>query len=224
MKHILTYLFAFCLLGACTTEDNLPEITAYGTLKILPIEIQTEAETEVVKRSVDASLQVDILQGSTIVRTYEAGSTALNSTISLPVGSYTLIAHTPDMSEAADNMQGNATYSVSQAFQIQADLTTTLGNLTATQANIGIYLLYQDELFTTAFTSVCCTLRSPSTGRQVEITGVDNKNLTYFNIPESGLLEYSFSVTNADGETFESGVKTLETTTAKNYNLNINLN
>lgn len=222
MKKILSYLFIICLFISCT-EDNLPEVNAYGQLEILPIEITTETDTEIIKRGVDSQLQIDILQSSTIIRTYEAGSTELNEKISLPVGDYTIIAHTPNMQEAANNIQGTPTYSVSKEFQIAANATTTIDNLTATQANIGISLDYQDELLTSAFTSVVCTLYSPSTGRTVDITGTDNKNLTYFNVPDNGILQYSFKATNTDGETFTSDTRTIEITTAKNYTIQVQI-
>lgn len=222
MKKILSYLFIICLFISCT-EDNLPEVNAYGQLEILPIEITTETDTEIIKRGVDSQLQIDILQSSTIIRTYEAGSTELNEKISLPVGDYTIIAHTPNMQEAANNIQGTPTYSVSKEFQITANATTTIDNLTATQANIGISLDYQDELLTSAFTSVVCTLYSPSTGRIVDITGTDNKNLTYFNVPDNGILQYSFKATNTDGETFTSDTRTIEITTAKNYTIQVQI-
>lgn len=222
MKKILSYLFIICLFISCT-EDNLPEVNAYGQLEILPIEITTETDTEIIKRGVDSQLQIDILQSSTIIRTYEAGSTELNEKISLPVGDYTIIAHTPNMQEAANNIQGTPTYSVSKEFQIAANATTTIDNLTATQANIGISLDYQDELLTSAFTSVVCTLYSPSTGRTVDITGTDNKNLTYFNVPDNEILQYSFKATNTDGETFTSDTRTIEITTAKNYTIQVQI-
>ena len=206
MKKILSYLFIICLFISCK-EDNLPEVNAYGQLEILPIEITTETDTEIIKRGVDSQLQIDILQSSTIIRTYEAGSTELNEKISLPVGDYTIIAHTPNMQEAANNIQGTPTYSVSKEFQIAANATTTIDNLTATQANIGISLDYQDELLTSAFTSVVCTLYSPSTGRTVDIT----------------ILQYSFKATNTDGETFTSDTRTIEITTAKNYTIQVQI-
>lgn len=218
MKHILSYLLAICFLASCT-QDNLPEINGYGRLSVSPINISTEVEmeTRAATRAVDSRLQVDILQGSTIIRTYEAGSEALNSPIILPVGNYTLIAHSPDMSEAANNVAGAATYSVSHDFQIEADMTTTVENLVASQANIGIMPQYNDDLFSTAFSSVSCTIFSPSTGRSIEITNVNNTELVYFNVPSDGILQYSFNATNTDGEVFNSESKTITATEAKNY-------
>lgn len=218
MKHILSYLLAIYILASCT-QDNLPKTSGYGRLSVSPINISTEVEleTKAANRAVDSRLQVDILQGSTIIRTYEAGSEALNSPIVLPVGHYTLIAHSPDMNEAANNVTGSATYSISRDFQIEADMVTTVDNLVAPQANIGISLQYQDDLFSTAFSSVTCTLYSPSTGRRVEITDINNKDFIYFNIPADGILQYSFNATNTDGEVFHSGIKNITATEAKNY-------
>ena len=124
------------------------------------------------------------------------------------------------MNEAADNVQGTPTYSVRQDFQIQADETTTL-RLEATQSNVGILLDYSDELFGTAFTSIACTLTSPSTGRSVTIEGTDNTAPTYFNLPADGRMEYTISATNTDGETFTSPVREITTDTPKNYLIQI---
>ncbi len=216
MKHTIFYLLLLMpLFFACTAED-LPSATNYGSLRIFPVEIETEAEIEPIKRSVDSRLQVDIYQGSTIVRTYEAGSSELDGLIVLPVGSYTLTAHTPDMNEAANEESGSPTYLVNRDFKIEPDITTTLGNLVARQANIGINLQYTDELFTTGFMAISCTLTSPATGRTVTLQGTDNPGMTYFNVPASGKLQYTIQATNTDGEQFTYGPKDMEATGAGN--------
>ena len=217
MKRYLIYIYVLAgglLAAACTQEEEAAQpATATGHLLVLPIDIETAVDVQPLKRSVDDGLQVDLLQGSTTVRTYAPGDAALDQPLTLPVGNYTLYAHTPDMNEAADNVQGTPTYSVRQDFQIQADETTTL-RLEATQSNVG-------ELFGTAFTSIACTLTSPSTGRSVTIEGTDNTAPTYFNLPADGRLEYTISATNTDGETFTSPVREITTDTPKNYLIQI---
>ena len=86
---------------------------------------------------------------------------------------------------------------------------------------MGILLDYSDELFGTAFTSIACTLTSPSTGRSVTIEGTDNTAPTYFNLPADGRMEYTISATNTDGETFTSPVREITTDTPKNYLIQI---
>ena len=224
MKRYLIYIYVLAgglLAAACTQEEEAAQpATATGHLLVLPIDIETAVDVQPLKRSVDDGLQVDLLQGSTTVRTYAPGDAALDQPLTLPVGNYTLYAHTPDMNEAADNVQGTPTYSVRQDFQIQADETTTL-RFEATQSSGGILLDYSDELCGTAFTSIACTLTSPSTGRSVTIEGTDNTAPTYFNLPADGRLEYTISATNTDGETFTSPVREITTDTPKNYLIQI---
>ena len=214
---------AFCLLAiliACSCSSGMEsDIAGEGTLRVLPIEVRADSSVELLTRAVDEALQVDIMQGSTVVRTYQAGSEELDALISLPVGSYTLYAHTPYMGEAPSGEQGTATYAVSRDFQIRSGQTTTLGNLQAAQSNVGLFLQYQAEDFAAAFPTLVCTITSPSTGRTVEVTGTDNKELSYFNVPTDGVLQYSFVATNADGETFQSAVKSIRVSEAKNFYL-----
>lgn len=219
MKHTILYILTAALLSACTAEESMPQ-GGKGFLALAPIQIETQTEAVPLKRSIDSRLQVDIYQGSTIVRTYEAGAAELGDLISLPAGSYTLTAHTPNTAEAADNEQGSPIYSVSRTFDIIVNQTTPVTGLAATQVNAGIRVEYTDDLFTTAFTSLTCTLTSPS-GRNVAIEGTDNRALTYFNLPSTGTVEYTIHATNTDGETFILGPKTITVDAPKNYYLTV---
>ena len=222
MKVLSAVLGCISLLALQACSSTGEELSAEGTLRVLPIEVKTEADVEPLStRAVDEALQVDIMQGSTVIRTYDAGSSELNGLISLPVGNYTLYAHSPQMQEAANDEQGSPTYTVSRDFKIVADQTTTLGNLEATQSNVGVLLQYQEQ-FMDLFTSLSCTLSSPSTGRSVTISGTENRDLTYFNVPANGTLQYTFEATNQDGESFRSPVKTISITEAKNVYVLVN--
>lgn len=222
MKVLSAVLGCISLLALQACSSTGEELSAEGTLRVLPIEVKTEADVEPLStRAVDEALQVDIMQGSTVIRTYDAGSSELNGLISLPVGNYTLYAHSPQMQEAANDEQGNPTYTVSRDFKIVADKTTTLGNLEATQSNVGVLLQYQEQ-FMDLFTSLSCTLSSPSTGRSVTISGTENHDLTYFHVPANGTLQYTFEATNQDGESFRSPVKTISITEAKNVYVLVN--
>ena len=222
MKVLSAVLGCISLLALQACSSTGEELSAEGTLRVLPIEVKTEADVEPLStRAVDETLQVDIMQGSTVIRTYDAGSSELNGLISLPVGNYTLYAHSPQMQEAANDEQGNPTYTVSRDFKIVADKTTTLGNLEATQSNVGVLLQYQEQ-FMDLFTSLSCTLSSPSTGRSVTISGTENRDLTYFHVPANGTLQYTFEATNQDGESFRSPVKTISITEAKNVYVLVN--
>lgn len=222
MKVLSAVLGCISLLALQACSSTGEELSAEGTLRVLPIEVKTEADVEPLStRAVDEALQVDIMQGSTVIRTYDAGSSELNGLISLPVGNYTLYAHSPQMQEAANDEQGSPTYTVSRDFKIVADQTTTLGNLEATQSNVGVLLQYQEQ-FMDLFTSLSCTLSSPSTGRSVTISGTENRDLTYFYVPANGTLQYTFEATNQDGESFRSPVKTISVTEAKNVYVLVN--
>lgn len=222
MKVLSAVLGCISLLALQACSSTGEELSAEGTLRVLPIEVKTEADVEPLStRAVDEALRVDIMQGSTVIRTYDAGSSELNGLISLPVGNYTLYAHSPQMQEAANDEQGSPTYTVSRDFKIVADMTTTLGNLEATQSNVGVLLQYQEQ-FMDLFTSLSCTLSSPSTGRSVTISGTENRDLAYFHVPANGTLQYTFEATNQDGETFRSPVKTISVTEAKNVYVLVN--
>ena len=222
MKVLSAVLGCISLLALQACSSTGEELSAEGTLRVLPIEVKTEADVEPLStRAVDEALQVDIMQGSTVIRTYDAGSSELNGLISLPVGNYTLYAHSPQMQEAANDELGSPTYTVSRDFKIVADQTTTLGNLEATQSNVGVLLQYQEQ-FMDLFTSLSCTLSSPSTGRRVTISGTENRDLTYFHVPANGTLQYTFEATNQDGESFRSPVKTISITEAKNVYVLVN--
>lgn len=222
MKVLSAVLGCISLLALQACSSTGEELSAEGTLRVLPIEVKTEADVEPLStRAVDEALQVDIMQGSTVIRTFDAGSSELNGLISLPVGNYTLYAHSPQMQEAANDELGSPTYTVSRDFKIVADMTTTLGNLEATQSNVGVLLQYQEQ-FMDLFTSLSCTLSSPSTGRNVTISGTENRDLTYFHVPANGTLQYTFEATNQDGESFRSPVKTISVTEAKNVYVLVN--
>ena len=222
MKVLSAVLGCISLLALQACSSTGEELSAEGTLRVLPIEVKTEADVEPLStRAVDEALQVDIMQGSTVIRTYDAGSSELNGLISLPVGNYTLYAHSPQMQEAANDELGSPTYTVSRDFKIVADQTTTLGNLEATQSNVGVLLQYQEQ-FMDLFTSLSCTLSSPSTGRSVTISGTENRDLPYFHVPANGTLQYTFEATNQDGESFRSPVKTISVTEAKNVYVLVN--
>ncbi len=216
---------ALCLLtvlvGSSCSSNIGADVEATGMLHVLPIGVKIDEDVQPMTRSVDETLQVDIMQGSTVIRSYDAGSKELDGLISLPVGNYTLYAHTPDMGEAANDELGAPAYSVSRAFSIIADKTTTLGNLEAVQANVGVLFQFQEDDFS-AFTSFSCTLTSPSTGRSVTIPGVDSRSLTYFNVPSDGVLRYSFRATNQDGETFISATKEVSVSKAGNIYVLVN--
>ena len=87
MKVLSAVLGCISLLALQACSSTGEELSTEGTLRVLPIEVKTEADVEPLStRAVDEALQVDIMQGSTVIRTYDAGSSELSGLISLPVG------------------------------------------------------------------------------------------------------------------------------------------
>lgn len=219
MKRIIYTLCLILALSSCSNQEETPD--GYGFLQVSSFGIDTQADVLPLKRSVDNRLQVDICQGASVIRTYDAGAPELDNPIPLPVGSYTLRAHTPgDMYEAADNEAGAPTYSVSTDFNITESNTTAIEPLTARQTNIGVRLQYPEEPFGTAFTKVTCTLTS-SSGRTVTIEGIEHPEYTYFNLPPDGKIQYSVYVINTDNEGYTLGPKAFTVQDARNYRITL---
>lgn len=215
MQKKLIYLL-FILLTGISCSDNL-EQTNTGYLKMPEISIDTDVEIQELSRSTVASdIQIDIYQGSTIIKTYLVGDPALNAPIVLPVGSYKLVAHTPNMKEAANQELGNPIYYAEGNFTVEADQTTVVEPLVAKQINIGIFLQFTDQLFNTAFTSITCRLQS-SSGRTVDIDCQKITDIVYFNLFEEGNLQYTIQATNIDGEEFTLETKNITMEQPKNY-------
>lgn len=215
MQKKLIYLL-FILLTGISCSDNL-EQTNTGYLKMPEISIDTDVEIQELSRSTVASdIQIDIYQGSTIIKTYLVGDPALNAPIVLPVGSYKLVAHTPNMKEAANQELGNPIYYAEGNFTVDADQTTVVEPLVAKQINIGIFLQFTDQLFNTAFTSITCRLQS-SSGRTVDIDCQKITDIVYFNLFEGGNLQYTIQATNIDGEEFTLETKNITMEQPKNY-------
>lgn len=215
MQKKLIYLL-FILLTGISCSDNL-EQTNTGYLKMPEISIDTDVEIQELSRSTVASdIQIDIYQGSTIIKTYLVGDPALNAPIVLPVGSYKLVAHTPNIKEAANQELGNPIYYAEGNFTVEADQTTVVEPLVAKQINIGIFLQFTDQLFNTAFTSITCRLQS-SSGRTVDIDCQKITDIVYFNLFEEGNLQYTIQATNIDGEEFTLETKNITMEEPKNY-------
>lgn len=208
MKKVLIFLIATLAFAACTSNETL-EVNSVGQLKINPILIDTGVEVSPLTRAVDDRLQIDIYSASTIVKTFQPGDPGLDEQIKLPVGdNYKLVAHTPDMKEAENNVLGSPLYSVSHNFVIEKDQTTTISSLVAKQSNIGVSVSLNDELFDTAFQTIECTITS-SSGRSVVVDAKQTQEKVYFNVSEGTVISYKIKFINNDGETYEYDVKQL---------------
>lgn len=216
MHKKLTYLIITLLVGV-SCSDELKRANNTGYVKIPVISINTDVEIQELSRStVAGDIQIDIYQGSTIIKTFQAGDPALNAPIVLPVGSYKLTAHTPSMSEADDQQPGNPIYYAEESFIVNADETTVVTPLEAKQINIGVFLQLTDQLFDTAFTTITCHLLS-SSGRAIDIDCKNNNTISYFNLHEGGYIQYTIEATNVDGENFLMDTKTITMEQPQNY-------
>lgn len=208
MKKILFFILILYLLLSCTKNDILLD-NSIGLLKVKAISIDTDVEVSPLTRAIDDRLQIDIYSASTIVKTFQPGDPGLNEQIKLPVGdNYKLVAHTPDMKEAENNVLGSPLYSVSHDFVIEKDQTTTVSSLMAKQSNVGVAVSLNDELFNTAFQTIECTITS-SSGRSVVVDVKQTQEKVYFNVSEGTVISYKIKFINNDGETYESDVKQL---------------
>ncbi len=210
MKKVILYIISMAFILASCITDNAIQLEAAGYLKINPIVIDTEVEVSPLTRAVDDRLQIDIYSASTIIKTFQPGDPGLDELIKLPVGdNYRLVAHTPDMKEAENNVLGYPIYSVSHDFVIEKEQTTTISSLVAKQSNIGVSVSLNDEVFDTAFQTIECTIFS-SSGRSVVIDAkLHSQEKAYFNVSEGTAIGYKIKFINNDDEAFESDVKQL---------------
>ncbi len=219
MKKFLFYIFSCIALVSCSSEQD--GLKQEGYLHIASICIDSDCEILPLSRAVDNTLQVDIYQGTTKVRTIPAGDESLNGTISLPVGNnYKVRAHTAVETDAANNETGNPIYAGEQAFVINPDETTEIQGLVAKQINVGISLQYNNTF--SDFTNFVCTIQSPTSNRTVSISGMEDKTIYYFNVPDVGQkLQYKVEAVNEDGEAVTTGFRAIEVEGGKNYVLTI---
>lgn len=210
MKKVILYIISMAFILASCITDNAIQLEAAGYLKINPIVIDTEVEVSPLTRAVDDRLQIDIYSASTIIKSFQPGDPGLDELIKLPVGdNYRLVAHTPDMKEAENNVLGYTIYSVSHDFVIEKEQTTTISSLVAKQSNIGVSVSLNDEVFDTAFQTIECTIFS-SSGRSVVIDAkLHSQEKAYFNVSEGTAIGYKIKFINNDDEAFESDVKQL---------------
>lgn len=225
MKPILYILLSlFLLVITSCSKQELPD-TPLGYLSLEGLHMSTDTEVHPITRAVDARLKLEIWQGETLVNSYEAGAEELSKRIALPAGEYTLKAYSPNQAEAASGEAGVPIYSMEHAFTIVPD-DVTLISLTVPQVNVGITITYSDE-FKANFTNYFVTVYSP-TGRTVKLSVANASGLYYFNIPaDGGILHYTLTATNQDGEINTSAERTIPEEgaglSAGNYNVQIDL-
>lgn len=207
--YIMSSIFLF-IVTSCNEQNELGSDVGY--LSIDGISLSCDNELVPISRAVDAGLKLEIWQGEDCVRTYEPGAVELSKRIVLPVGSYVLKAFTPDKEEALDEEKGNPIYGVEYSFSIVSEDITII-SVVVPQINIGISVEYTD-VFKEAFTDYSVVVYSQS-GRKIRIER-EAIDISYFNIPDNGVLYYKLVATNADGEVMTSEERTITSETQGN--------
>lgn len=215
MKKLISLLLFPLLLFSC--QQSVIEDTMEGYLRVGDVELAAEEEVlPLDTRAIHEGLQLDIYQGSVCLYSYAADDPALSQTISLPVGTYTLVAHSVNMNEPSDGSAGAPCYSVSREFEIKEGLTTQVEGLVAERVNVGISVRCADELFGQAMTEVSCVITS-SSGRTVTVSAMDDPSVYYFSMPSDQKLTYTVRCKNVDGEEFTASSEDFPVEQPKNY-------
>lgn len=191
MKKILSIILIALTLASCTQTDDVKP--AMGTLTV---ELSKQApDAEVITRTVDDDLQVDVLDSEgTVLYHYAEGEaqTALNA-LMLPAGSYTLRAYTANHdAEYSSAERGEAKYYGETTFQVQAGRHIRLG-LQVPMTNFAVSFVLPDEA-AALFHNIRFTLTQGT--RSLEISTGET---AYFD-PEPDTVDYELEVTNADEE------------------------
>lgn len=185
-------LIALAFASCAQTEDVRP---AMGTVSVV---LSKQAESpELVTRTVDDDLQVDVLDnGGTVLHHYDEGraQAALNE-LMLEAGTYTLRAYTANYSYEYSNAErGEAKYYAETTFQVQAGRHIRLG-LQVPMTNFAVSFTLPDDI-ASRFTDIRFTLTHA--GRSLELSSGET---AYFDLTPAADLEYTLTMTNADGET-----------------------
>lgn len=218
MRKII-YIMLFAVLAQACSQ-HVADGQAEGFLQLNEIHVTSDVSVEPLgTRAVHDGLQVDIYRGDACLYSYAAADPVLDAPLPLPVGSYRLEAHSPDMLEPQDGTAGVATYSVSHDFEIKLDQTTTLPALQAMRTNVGVSVSYDPGMKET-IKDVRCVVAS-SSGREVTISGFDNATVHYFELPSDKKLTYYIWCKNVDDEEFRSDTKTISVEGPKNHKISV---
>lgn len=220
VHNILLFLFiSFALISCNKAEQSMIDVSI-GYFNISGLSLSCDGEILPITRAVDASLQLQILQGETVVKDYAPGDD-LSKRIVLPVGNYTLKAFTPNQSEAVNDESGNPIYGLTTSFEVkEADITSL--SLIVPQVNVGMNVNASDN-FTANFHSISVVFSSVS-GRSVTIPVTTGPSAYYyFSVPMDGKLQYKVIAYNADEEEMTVTKSIADINTAKNYSIRLEL-
>lgn len=220
IHNILLFLFISFALISCGKEEQSIIDVSTGYFNVSGLSLSCDGEVLPLTRAVDASLQLQILQGETIVKDYAPGED-LSKRIVLPVGNYTLKVFTPNQSEAVNDESGSPVYGLTTSFEVkEADITSL--SLIVPQVNVGVNVNASDA-FAANFHSISVLISSVS-GRSVTIpVATGTSAYYYFSIPMDGKLQYKVIAYNADEEEMTVTKSLMGIDAAKNYSIQLEL-
>ena len=184
-------LIALAFASCAQTEDVRP---AMGTVSVV---LSKQAESpELVTRTVDDDLQVDLLdaEGSVLYHYAEGEATAGLNGLTLEAGTYTLHAYTANYdAEYSSAERGEAKY------YAETDIHVVAGR----QQRVGLQVPMTNMAFTLSlpegvgerFTNIRFSLTRGDRSRELA-----DGETAYFDLTPSADLEYTLEMTNADGE------------------------
>ena len=220
IHNILLFLFISFALISCNKEEQSMIDVSTGYFCVSGMSLSCDGEILPLTRAVDTSLQLQILQGETVVKEYAPGDD-LSKRIVLPVGNYTLKVFTPNQSEAVDGESGSPAYGLTTSFEVkEADITSL--SLMVPQVNVGVNVNASDN-FAANFHSIFVVISSVS-GRSVTIPVATGMSAYYyFSVPMDGQLQYKVIAYNADEEEMTVTKSITGINVAKNYSIRLEL-
>ena len=184
-------LIALAFASCAQTEDVRP---AMGTVSVV---LSKQAESpELVTRTVDDDLQVDLLdaEGSVLYHYAEGEATAGLNGLTLEAGTYTLHAYTANHDAEYSNAErGAAKYYGETTFQVLPERHIRMG-LQVPMTNFAVTFTLPDDI-TSRFTDIRFTLTRGD--RSLELSPGET---AYFELTPAADLEYTLEMTNADNE------------------------
>ena len=182
---------AMVLLASCQKTPIAPE-KGFGYLSFSEFSLGLDEELDTKAAAASGNYTITVLdaEGNQVVRkTYDEVKNNDNK-ISVPAGSYTLVA-----SSSADEVPAAAfeqpVYGVSKNFSIEAGMTTSLGELTCTLQQCKVTVSYSDD-FLKMVTGNCTATVEVTSGAPLDFnltvssngTKTYDQNAGYFAVPE----------------------------------------
>lgn len=202
---IVLFCFSFFLLACSKDEESSSQ--AFGYLTISEMNLTYEGESRPLTKAVDEVLRLEICQNGEVVagQSYEAGS--VPERIALSPGTYLLKAFSAEYDKEPENeSKGIPVYYDEYPFTISTGDDMTI-ELTIPLRNIGI-LFAPSEEFKQVFPVF--SLKVEALSRSYTFNETNYGEAAYFNLTQSGSINYALVATNTDGEVVGPLLKSIE--------------